>query len=81
MKDIGVEVRIEGVRRIKMEKEEWGKMMVVKLGNKEEKKRIMEGKKKLRGGKGLDNEGFNLDREENKMEDKRDSKRRRGKRK
>lgn len=51
MKDIGVEVRIEEVRRIKTGKGEWGEMVVVKLGSEEEKKKVMEGKKKLRGEK------------------------------
>lgn len=51
MKDIGVEVRIGGVRRIKTGKGEWGEMVVVKLGSEEEKKNVMEGKKKLRGEK------------------------------
>lgn len=80
MSNIGVKVRIEEVRRIKTGKEEWGEMVVVKLGSEEKKKKVMEGKKKLRGG-GLDNGGFNLGREENEMENKRDSKKRRGERK
>lgn len=50
IKEIGVKVKIEDVRQIRMEKEEWGEMVIVKLEN-EKKKRIMEGKKKLKGEK------------------------------
>lgn len=46
-------MKVWDVRQIKTGKEEWGEMVVVKLGSKEEKKRVMEGKKKLKGGKGL----------------------------
>lgn len=51
MSNIGVKVRIEGMRRIKTGKEEWREMVVVKLGSEEKKKKVMEGKKKLRGGR------------------------------
>lgn len=50
IKEIGVKVKIENVIQIRTEKEEWGEMVIVKLGS-EKKKRVMEGKKKLKGEK------------------------------
>ena len=51
MKEIGVEVKMEKIKQVRTGKEEWGDMVVVKLGGEEEKRKVMEGKKKLRGGK------------------------------
>lgn len=49
--EIGGRVRIEEVRQIKTGKEDWGEMVIVRLGSEEEKRRVMKGKKKLKGGK------------------------------
>src|SRR5436190_12903297 len=48
---IGVKVRIEGVRKIKAYKEECGGVWIVRLANEEEKKKVLEEKRKLRGEK------------------------------
>lgn len=50
IKEIKVKVKIEDVRQIRTEKEEWGEMVIVKLES-EKKKRVIEGKKKLKGEK------------------------------
>lgn len=50
IKEIGVKVKIEDVRQIRTEKEEWGEMVIVKLES-EKKKSVMEGKTKLKGEK------------------------------
>src|SRR5436190_15294695 len=48
---IGVKVRIEGVRKIKAYKEEYGGVWIVRLANEEEKRKVLEEKRKLRGEK------------------------------
>ena len=48
---IGVKVRIEGVRKIKAYKEEYGGVWIIRLVNEEEKRKVLEEKRKLRGEK------------------------------
>lgn len=48
-KGIGAEVMIEKVREIRAGNEERGKMVLVKLESEEERKKILENKRKLKG--------------------------------
>lgn len=51
MREIGAQVEINEMRRVRTGKEEWGEMVVVKLGSEGEKKEVMEKKKMLKGRK------------------------------
>lgn len=51
LKGIEAEVKVEDVRIVEAGRKEWGGMAVVRLGSAEEKRRVMENKKKLKGGK------------------------------
>lgn len=49
MKRIGVEVKVEEIRKIEAGKRERGNMVMVKVGSEDEKRRIMQSKWKLKG--------------------------------
>lgn len=51
MKDIETEIKIEEIRRLRGNEEKETKMIWVRLGNKEQRKEVMEKKKRLRGKK------------------------------
>lgn len=51
MREIGARVNIKEVKKVGAGRGDKGEMVVVKLGNEDERKEIMEGKKKLRGKK------------------------------
>lgn len=48
-KEVGVEIEIEDLRRIKTGREEWGQLVVVKLKSEEARKKILENKSRLKG--------------------------------
>lgn len=49
MEELGAEVKIREVKRIRAGREEWGEMMCVELASTDEKGRVMEKKSKLKG--------------------------------
>lgn len=51
MKDIGAKVKVEEIRRLKGNKEEGTQMIWVRLENAEQRRKVMERKKRLRGRK------------------------------
>lgn len=51
MKDIETEIKIEEIRRLRGNEQKETKMIWVRFGNKEQKKEVMEEKKRLRGKK------------------------------
>lgn len=54
IKEMGLEAKVEEVRRLEVGRKELGGMAVVRLGSNEEKRMVMENKRKLRGGGHLD---------------------------
>lgn len=49
LREIGAEMKVCELRRIKTGREEWRNMVTVKVGDEEEKKEVLEKKGKLRG--------------------------------
>lgn len=47
-KEIGIEIEIEQLRKVKTGKEERGEMVIVKIITEENRRKILENKKKLR---------------------------------
>jgi len=60
-----MEVRIESVRKIMIGRRNWGEMAVVKLGNEEEKRKVMKNKRKLKRGYNLAGRRSNMVGKEN----------------
>lgn len=48
-KEIGVDIEIEEIRKVKMGREEKGDMLIVKVRSEENKRKILENKRKLKG--------------------------------
>lgn len=73
-KVLDVEVRIVEIKKLEKGRREWGELLRVKVGSEEERRQVLENKKKLRvAGGNLDREGFNMEGEKNKMEVKTNS--------
>lgn len=51
LKGIGAEVSVRGMRILEVGKKDWRGMAVAELGSAEERKRMMDNKRKLKGGK------------------------------
>lgn len=49
-REIGVDIEIEEIRKIKTGREEKGDMLIVKVMSEENKRKILENKRKLKGG-------------------------------
>lgn len=49
-REIGVDIEIEEIRKIKTRREEKGDMLIVKVRSEENKRKILENKRKLKGG-------------------------------